>query len=108
MEGAADYLDHLLRSGADRQALVPYIERARKLQAECGCALGGAFASLALVAAIVGGITRHADIASPVGAICLALAAIFIAGIAGKGIGIALARLRLRLLYRELKHVYVH
>ena len=108
MDGAADYLDHLLRSGADRQALAPYVARAEKLRSECGCALGGAFAAIVLLAAIAGAIARHTDIESPGRAVCAAVAAIFMAGILGKGVGISLARIRLHLLYRELKHVYVH
>ena len=106
--GAANYLDHLLRSGMDRQQLVPYVDRVEKLQSECGCAMSGAFASVALLVAIAAGVARYSTVESPVRSVCLALLAVFVAGLLGKGIGISIARIRLWLLYREMKHVYMH
>ena len=102
------YLDHLFATGADRQRLAPYVLRAKKLHAECGCALSGAFASIALITLVAAAIVWHASVESPIRAALLALAVIFLAGLLGKGLGISIARIRLRLLYQEIEHVYLH
>lgn len=73
--------------------------RARHYDHACGCALGGAFSVLALLACPVGFVL--ADHFSWT-LIPLGVAGVFCAGLLGKAIGIGWARARLRLLHRSL------
>ncbi|HET7415145.1 MAG TPA: hypothetical protein VFI97_05555 [Arthrobacter sp.] len=75
--------------------------RARRYDHACGCALGGAFSILALLACLASLVL--ADRFSW-GLIPLGVAGVFCAGMLGKAIGIGWAKARLRLLHRSLVH----
>ena len=74
-------------------------DRARRYHRACGCALGGAFLIIAILASI-GALV----LADPFrwSLIALSLAGVFGAGFLGKAIGIGWARARLRLMHRLL------
>lgn len=98
-------LDQLLRSRPhDRERLLPYVAHAKALHGECGCGLGGAFATAALLAVAVDRLLFRIVVHGGVIPTLLRAAAIVLAaGLAGKLIGIGIARLRLALLYRHLR-----
>ena len=108
MRRSESVLDVLLRSlPREREHLRPYIDRAKALSSECGCSMGGAFmvAALALVVGyeVVSAGSAQAGVISRVlrdGAVVVG------ASIAGKLTGLALARVRLAWLYRELRIRY--
>jgi hypothetical protein len=74
-------------------------EKARRYHRACGCALAGAFLSLAILASLIGLV-----LAEPFrwSLIPLCLAGSFAAGVMGKAIGIGWAKARLRILHRSL------
>ena len=72
--------------------------RARKYGRECGCALGGAFATAALVGAAVYLAAGHLGVATAAASVLL----VFVAAGSGKLLGLLLASLRLVLLRRSL------
>jgi hypothetical protein len=74
-------------------------ERARRYHRACGCALGGAFLTLAILASLIGLVLADPFRWSliPVG-----LAGSFSAGVAGKAIGIGWGKARLSYLHRSL------
>ena len=103
--GGSDILETLLRSRPqDREFLHDYVRRAKTYHNECGCAMSGIFlvgASLFLVLDFLwlrGPI--HGDLLFQ-----LFAGAAFIFGSAaiGKLIGMGIARIRLALLYRDLR-----
>ncbi len=97
-------LDRLLRSLPDeRHRLLPYVRRAEAYRTECGCRMGGVFLAAALGFCVFTLMLRGFPTAHLAGVLLRGLALIFGAGIAGKLTGIALARLRLALLYRRLR-----
>jgi|SRR5882762_2662021 len=97
-------IENLLNSlPNDREEILPYIDRVKKYSHECGCSLGAKF----LVASI--GIFLiyffHANdfaIANLLKQIFLGILFIFTSSIAGKLIGIGIARIRLALLCKYL------
>jgi hypothetical protein len=109
MRRSESVLDRLLRSLPDeREQLRPYVDRAKALSNECGCAMGGAFMVAALVLVI--GYEVVAGWAGPSNVLVRVLrdaAIVFGAGVAGKLTGIGIARVRLVWLYRELRVRYV-
>jgi hypothetical protein len=75
--------------------------RARRYAHACGCALGGAFSVLAILACLAGFVLAghfHWTL------IPLGVAGVLCAGLLGKAIGVAWARARLLLLHRSLVH----
>ncbi len=91
----------------ERPKLQPYIEKAKLFRNECGCTMGGFFLVATFVCLILDGLYFH--VISGVGWITTLLrgaALVFGASILGKVIGIAIARLRLGLVYRELRLQY--
>ena len=106
--GSGDILERLLAARPDRRdALRPYVRKVKALRNECGCAMSGAF----LVGAIGLLIVHYLfllDIVrlSLLGEVLGGAAFVFGAGLIGKALGIAVARLRLALLYRGLRNRY--
>jgi hypothetical protein len=76
------------------------LDVATRLSHACGCETSGAFGSVALVAALIWVVQPgNADLAH----LGLAAVAVLVAGLAGKALGIGLARVRLWLVLRELQ-----
>jgi hypothetical protein len=92
---------------AERGKLRPYFEKAKSYRQECGCALGGIFLMVALALAILDHFYLHqmSSASLPITAL-RGLAFAFGASILGKAIGIGIARIRLRLIYRTLRIRY--
>ena len=106
--GERDVLEYLLRSRPEqRDRLQPYVRRAKAYSNECGCAMSGAFLVVAMALVMIRGFSHHgvfqAGILSQLVA-CWML--VFAAGLAGKLTGIAIARVRLALLYRDLRNQF--
>lgn len=91
----------------DNEEKIRYVEKIKKYSNECGCSWGANF----LMAAIGGTIVyllfyydwRNAN---PVKLILTAALSIFICAGAGKVIGIAIAKIKLKLLYKSLINKY--
>ncbi|MGB6415544.1 MAG: hypothetical protein WBF50_02965, partial [Pseudolabrys sp.] len=83
------------------------IEKAKAYRNACGCVMGGVFFVGALVLLILDGLFSHQITnGSWVAATLRGAAFVFVASLAGKAIGIGIARLRLVLTYRELRIRY--
>lgn len=108
MRRSDSVLDTLLRTLPDeREHLRPYIDRAKALSSECGCSMGGAFMVIALVLVVVHEVVSAGSAqAGVIGRLLRDGAIVFGAGITGKLTGLALARVRLVWLYRELRIRY--
>lgn len=106
LAGEQDILERLLRSCPEaRDRLQSYICRAKAYRNECGCAMSGAFLIAALSLVIIHRFYWHnAFQAGLFTQIVLSVAFVLAAGFAGKLAGIAIARLRLALLYRDLRN----
>ena len=81
--------------------------RAGRYRTECGCAMGGAF----LVAALVGWIAHvieegHFDAGHLVRQMLVGALIVITCSIAGKGIGIGIARLRYVVICRRIHRLY--
>jgi hypothetical protein len=108
MRHSESVLDRLLRSLPDeRERLRPYVDRAKALSSEFGCSMGGAI-MVAALALVIGYEVPHGGPGR--GHVIVGLlrdaAIVFSAGIAGKLIGLGIARVRLAWLYRELRVRY--
>ena len=108
MRRSESVLDRLLRSMPnEREQLRPYVDRAKALSSECGCSMGGAL-MVAALALVLGYEVTHDG--SPQRGLVIRLlwdaAIVFAAGVAGKLIGLGIARVRLAWLYRELRVRY--
>jgi hypothetical protein len=91
----------------EREKLLPYVEKAKSFRNECGCTLGGVFAVGSMVLLVLRGLFfTHAGGGHWIIAILQGTAFVFGACILGKGAGIGIARIRLGLLYRELRLRY--
>ncbi len=102
--GAHDILEHLLRAHPEEhKRLQPYVHRAKIYYNECGCAMSGAFfvSAALLVPAIE--VWRHGFFQGGPARLLSCAAFVLGAAIAGKFVGIAIARVRLALLYRDLR-----
>lgn len=100
-----DILERLLTAFPERrEALLPYVERAKRYRNDCGCAMSGAFL-IAAILAVAAWTLRHGGVGrpGPLAGLALAVAFVFGAGVAGKLLGVGVARLRLALLYRALR-----
>jgi hypothetical protein len=102
---ALDQLWHTHSS--DREELRPYAEKARAYRNECGCSMGAAFFSATIVILVIRSAVFHFAVngwwfMAIVHAIVLMLGA----AILGKLVGIGVARIRLLLLYRDLRNRY--
>ena len=94
------YLDQLSREDCDKQF---YIEKIKKYRAECGCTLSGIFFIAAI--AILGTHIFQAQDASQISnfkSIFYGFSFILISAFVGKVIGLALAGVKLQLLYIKL------
>jgi hypothetical protein len=106
--GTGDILERLLIARSDqRDALRSYVQRAKALRNECGCAMGGAF----LIGSIGLLILYHLFLRD-IGRMSLLTEAlvgavfVFGAGMIGKAVGVGIARVRLAVLYRGLRVRY--
>ncbi|HEV3038300.1 MAG TPA: hypothetical protein VHA33_11035 [Candidatus Angelobacter sp.] len=106
--GRADILAELWNALRDeREKLLPYVGKAKSYRNECGCTMGGVFAIGALMLLILRGIFfTHAGGGHWHAAILQGTAFVFGACMLGKGTGIGIARIRLGLLYRDLRLRY--
>jgi hypothetical protein len=90
-----------------RETLRPYVEKGKSFRNECGCVMGGVFLIVALATLIADNLFCHRI--SGRGLLASALresAFVFGTSMVGKTIGIGVARMRLALLYRELRIRY--
>ena|ERR1700741_3508551 len=91
----------------ERDALRPYVEKAKAYRNECGCIMGGAFFIGALAFLICDFLFFHQMVGgSWVVATLRGAAFVLSASMLGKAIGIGIARIRLALIYRELRLRY--
>jgi len=100
-----DILQRLLQERPDdRDRFQLYVRRAKAYRNECGCAMSGAFLIAAALLVVAGSLWRPGAFTGGFFFPLLADAGlVFGAAIAGKLAGIAIARLRLALLYREVR-----
>jgi VIT1/CCC1 family predicted Fe2+/Mn2+ transporter len=105
---AGDTLELLLYSfPEERQRLRPYVDRAEAYRNECGCSMGGAFLLGSLGLLILYAFLFEGFAGSNVlNGVLRASAFVFGAAVAGKLTGIGIARIRLALLYRQLRITY--
>ena len=91
----------------DNEKKILYVERIKKYSNECGCSWGANFL-MASIGGIIVYLVFYYDWqnANPVKLSLIALLAIFLCAGAGKMIGIALAKIKLRLLYKSLMNEY--
>lgn len=103
--GESDILETLLRSRPqDLDIFHSYVRRAKSYRNECGCAMSGIFllaASLLLVFDFLW--LRGPTNGGLIFQLFAGAAIIFGSAVIGKLIGMGIARLRLALLYRELR-----
>lgn len=101
-------LDQLWRTHPSmREELHPYAEKARAYRNECGCSMGAAFFSLSIVILVIRSAVFHFAVNGRwVMAIVHAILLMLGAAILGKLVGIGVARIRLFLLYRDLRNRY--
>jgi hypothetical protein len=106
--GGGEILDGLLAARPDqRDALRSYVQRAKALRNECGCAMSGAFLTAAIVVFITQFVFfRNVHRMPLLGEVPAGVAFVFVAGLIGKALGVGVARLRLALLYRGLRIRY--
>jgi hypothetical protein len=102
---ALDQLWHTHPS--EREELRPYVAKARAYRNECGCSMGAAFFSASVVILVIRSAVFHFAVngrwfMAIVHAILFTLGA----AISGKLVGIGVARIRLLLLYRDLRNRY--
>jgi hypothetical protein len=91
----------------ERDALRPYVEKAKGYRNECGCMMGGAFFIGAFTLLICDFLFFHQIVGGNWLAAVLRTAAFVLgASMLGKAIGIGIARIRLALTYRELRLRY--
>lgn len=115
MRGNLAEVDALLRRLPDGDSYKASAQkRAAALDHECGCAIGGRFLIVAAILA-AGYVLSNQHLT--IGTLLAAAGFVFAAAIAGKLIGMVVARIRMRLLHREVSvrirkveasHVYVH
>jgi hypothetical protein len=86
-----------------REALRPYIDRATEYRKECGCTMGGVF-SLVSVMVVASQYIFFPGYTSGswMRVLLYRIGFVLTASIAGKALGIGLARIRLRFLYRQV------
>ena len=91
----------------DRERLRPFVERAKVHRNDCGCAMGGVFLVGAVVLLIIDVLFFHIVGGRDWVMVALLGAGFaFAAGFLGKLVGLAIARMRLGLVYRELRVRY--
>jgi hypothetical protein len=106
LAGEQDILERLLRSRPEaRNRLLPYVRRAKTFHNECGCAMSGAFLVAALSLAFIHRLYwRNPFQAGVLAQLAVYVAFVLAAGFVGKLVGISVARIRLALLYRDLRN----
>ena len=104
MKNTTVKIGNLLNSfPTDREERSRYLENAKQYSTECGCSLGAKFLATSFgVFMIYVFLSNDFGIASLVKYILLGTVFVFTSGIAGKLIGIGVARIKLVLLYRDL------
>lgn len=104
MNDATFKIENLLQAFPDnRQELLPYIDRAKDYSSECGCSMGAKFTIASLILFLVYFIRFHDPaFLIAVGQIVGGMVFIIVASGVGKWIGINIAKIRLKLLYRQL------
>jgi hypothetical protein len=91
----------------ERPTLQPYVEKATAFRNECGCTMGGIFIVTMFVCLIMDRLYFHEiSGAGWITTLLRGIALVFGASILGKLIGIAIARLRLAWVHRELRLRY--
>jgi hypothetical protein len=101
-------IPRILAAFPDREEeLRPFIERAARYRHDCGCHMGGLFliSSIAIATAYIALSTRSGPIEFGQQVLAGALFVVLATAV-GKTVGIALARIRLALLHRELTRRY--
>jgi hypothetical protein len=106
--GHIDILQRLWRAlPEETDKLRPYVEKVKSYRNECGCAMGGVFLIGSLLLLVVDGLFFNGIIGGHWLTTALrGTAFAFGASIAGKATGIGVARIRLALMYRELRIRY--
>lgn len=101
-------LEHFWRTHpSEREELRPYAEKARAYRNECGCSMGAAFLAASIVILVIRSAVFHFAVNGRwFMAIVHAIVLMLGAAILGKLVGIAAARIRLLLLYRDLRNRY--
>lgn len=108
MKHSHSILDYLLQTRPDkREELLPYVAKVKQYSNECGCSLGGKFLGAAfLLCALRFLLAGPAAFRNPARQFLFAILFVFFASMAGKLIGIGLAKLRLAHLHRQLIQRY--
>lgn len=90
-----------------RAEILPSLHKANQYSTDCGCAMGARFLGASFLFFAISFVSAHnfefVNILKQIG---LGLLLIFAASIAGKLVGIGIAKIRLRLLYRQLAARY--
>jgi len=89
-----------------REEIAREVARAARLRNECGCTAGAAVALASLVAVLIEFHTHPVWMPSLPARLGLGLGVVFVSALIGKVGGIAIARLRVALLYRRLRKKY--
>ena len=97
LDGVAEAFGHRALTAAER---AHRLDVATRLSHACGCETSGAFAAVALAASAFW-LLQPGDLSLP--GLGLAAAAVLVAGLIGKALGLGIARLRLRLVLRTLE-----
>ena len=101
----ADFkIENLLDSLPDkRDELLPYVAKVKKYSSECGCSLGGKFLLISIALCLVRFfLVPPLGFASLLKQASIGIPFVFISSIAGKLIGISLAKINLALIHRDL------
>ena len=104
--GGSDILETLLRSRPqDREFLHDYVRRAKTYHNECGCAMSGIFLVGASLFLVLDFLWLRGPIhgGGPLFQLFAGVVFIFGSAVTGKLIGVGIARIRLALLYRDLR-----
>jgi hypothetical protein len=97
-------LQRLLATRPDeRERLLPYVDKAKGLAGECGCAMAGAFLTAALIMVVVYALAFDGLSPNFIADALLGAGFVFSAGVIGKLVGMGIARARLALLYLDLR-----
>jgi hypothetical protein len=101
-------LQRLLRSRPEaRTRLQPYVRRAKAYHNECGCSMSGAFLVTAVLLAFIHRVySGNPGQTGFITEVAIYAAFVLSAGFVGKLAGISIARIRLVLLYRDLRNLF--
>jgi hypothetical protein len=104
MRRTVAFTEHLMAAFPEREVEQrPFVDRAARYSRDCGCQMGAAFLVVSLIVAIAWvAFAPAASYGALLTQVFMALLFVFVASIAGKLLGIAIARIRLALLCRYL------